>query len=161
VPPQGLDQHPVVWTPWSLVTAFDDPLGSRQPLRLEDVNTRRLISGTAHIPGASTNQIIDSAFAAEGVTLGPRSRIAGWDTQLLMVEAGLGHAVVPNLWLHGNAAHLSARSLPQIRPLTFGWVSRRWSSLPPAAHDYARRLQAHLAGLASSTGVDVFPPIPS
>src|SRR5207253_2132525 len=52
-PPQGLDQHPVVRTPWSLVTTVDDPLGSCHPLRLEDINTHRLITMAAHVAGSS------------------------------------------------------------------------------------------------------------
>ena len=159
--PPGLERHPLLRTRWSLVTGVDDPLGSAEPLHLADLNTSRLIGNTRQALGSSINRMMDSAFAAEGVILEPHTTIVGWDTQLMLVEAGLGHAVVPTLWTRGIDARVAERPLPHIPALTFGWLTRRWTSLPKPALDYANRLHDHLARLAVGAGVQVFPPVPS
>lgn len=142
-PVRGIEQRPVVELPWVLAVRVDDPLAGRSCVDVTDLDGIRLV----RLPQNSTSgNRLDAAFAQLGIRISSDTGVADWDTALLLVELGLGHAVVPALpgWAvpgeDGPLRLVPVRGLP---PLPVGWAVRRWDALPPLARVFADTVARH------------------
>lgn len=135
-PVRGIEQRAVVELPWVLAVPSDDEFADRTSLDAAELDGVRLI----RLPPNSTSAAqLDSAAAESGVRFVYDTSVADWDTALLLVEVGVGRAVVPalpGLTVPGSGA-LRLIPLPALRPLPVGWAVRRWDALSPPARAFA------------------------
>lgn len=131
-----VEQRPVAELPWVLVVRDDDPLATRDAIEPGDLAGIRYI---AH-PGNSASRLrLEQEFTRLGVTPPPPVGVADWDTAVLLVELGIGHAVLPGLPRLAVPADSPVRAVPvpALGPLTVGWAVRRWDGLSPLATEFA------------------------
>ena len=135
-PVRGIEQRPVVALPWVLAVRADDPLAVQPCVNTAEFSDISLI----RLPQNSTSGArLDAAFAELGVRTRSDTSVADWDTALLLVELGLGHAVVPVLpgWEVPGDGPLRLVPIPELPPLPVGWAVRRWDALTPLARVFA------------------------
>jgi DNA-binding transcriptional LysR family regulator len=156
-PTRGLQQRPVVQAPWVLVAPRDDPL-----VEGERIDPRRLRQARylAMHAGSRSRKLLEAQLAEHGVHLDPVATVDDWDTAVRLVEVGLGHAVVPALWVHDLGEHDRLRALPLdgVDPATFGWIARRWDALNPLALAFVAETQRQLGGTEHAAGIALVEP---
>ena len=107
------------------------------------------------LPASSPlQQLIDKHLARAGVTQrGPV--LNSLDTQIAMVEAGEGVAVIPSYGLPAcrNRQVVMSRLVNPVVSLDFSQVRTRGKRLPPGAEDFTSFLQHHIARWAGRAGV--------
>lgn len=152
----AVEQRPTVRTKWVLVARDDDPLAARDSLRPADLNTIRAIA----MPGStsSRSQLADQ-LSAHGVRPPIAATVDDWDTAVLLAEIGVGHALVPAMWIHDLDRHRRLRALPieGLAPVTFGWAARRWAILPPSAHAFVAAVNGGIANLGTEARIELLP----
>lgn len=156
-----VDQHPdVVQRPvcelgWTLAVREDHPLAARASIAPAELGE------VAHIglpPTSASRRHLDEQLRAAGVALTAAAGATDWDTAILLVQLGLGQAVVPALpaWRGAPPAGLRIIAIPSLLPLTTGWVARDWDSLPPAARAFAQAVSSQVIreahGVRASVG---------
>ncbi|WP_167361931.1 LysR family transcriptional regulator [Streptomyces yokosukanensis] len=148
-PVRGIEQRTVAELPWLLAVRADDPLAVRpdlDPAALRDVRLIRLP------PNSTSASHLDTACADLGVQFTYDTSVADWDTALLLVELGVGRAVVPavpGLPVPGEG-ELRLIPLPGLRPLPVGWAVRRWDALSPPARAFADTVAQFRGGSAAA-----------
>lgn len=156
-PVRGLQQRPVVQAPWVLVVGRDDALA-----RPDTVGTRQLrqVRYLAMPASSRSRQHLEAQLAEHGVHLDPVATVDDWDTAVRLVEVGLGHALVPALWVHDLGHHRRLRAVPitGVDPVTFGWVARRWDALSPVALAFVTETQRQLGRIESADGITLVEP---
>jgi DNA-binding transcriptional LysR family regulator len=141
---EGIDQRRAVAMPWKLIVPRKDELARAASITLRRLRRIRYIALPA--TSASRHQL-EAHLAEDGVTLVETAIAGDWDTAILLVELGLGHAIVPAI----HADHLADRGtltsvgVTGLAPIVFGWAARRWSSLSPLALDFAASVNANIA----------------
>lgn len=132
----GVQQRPVIDLPWLLVVHRDDPLAARQALDPGDLATIRYI---AHPGNSVSRQRLDEDFVRLGISPPAPIGVADWDTALLLVELGIGHAILPALprLTAPPGSPIRTVPVPALSPLTVGWASRQWNVLSPLATEFA------------------------
>ncbi|MFG2755799.1 LysR family transcriptional regulator [Streptomyces wuyuanensis] len=157
-PVRGIEQRPVVELPWVLAVRDDDPLAGRSHLDVTELGAIRLV----RLPRNSTSgNRLDAALAELDVRISSDTGVADWDTALLLVELGLGHALVPALpgWqVPGDDGPLRLVPVPGLPPLPVGWAVRRWDALPPVARVFADTVAHHCEERIASRGTRPLPP---
>jgi DNA-binding transcriptional LysR family regulator len=141
---EGIEQRRAVAMPWKLVVPRDD-----QVARAATITPRRLrrIRYIALPATSASRHQLETHLADEGVTLVEAAIAGDWDTAILLVELGLGHAIVPAI----HADHLADRrtltsiAVLGLAPVVFGWAARRWSSLSPVALEFAAGVNRNIA----------------
>ncbi|WP_026361236.1 LysR family transcriptional regulator [Amycolatopsis nigrescens] len=144
-PVPGVEVRQVVELPWSLAVPADDPLAGATHLELAG------LEGIPHIrlPENSTaRKQLDTRLAEHGITAPTAASAADWDTVVLLVELGVGRAVVPTMpgWNPARHPDLRLVPIPALRPLAAGWAYRRWDALSPQARTFADTITADLGG---------------
>ncbi|MER5432192.1 LysR family transcriptional regulator [Streptomyces sp. NPDC002588] len=143
-PVRGIEQRPVVELPWVLAVTADDPLADKRFIEPADLQDARLIGLPEN--SASRSQL-DSWLEESGVRPVFDTSVADWDTAVLLVELGLGHAIVPTLPRWRGPGHSGVRlvPIPALPALTAGWAVRRWDALSPVARTFADTVAHHCA----------------
>ena len=107
------------------------------------------------LPAASPlQQLTDKHLKRAGIThQGPVMN--SLDTQIAMVEAGEGIAVIPSYGVPAcrNRQVIMSRLINPVVSLQFSQVSARGKRLPPGAEDFTSFLQHHIARWAGRAGV--------
>lgn len=131
-----VEQRPVAELPWVLVVRDDDPLATRDAIEPGDLAGIRYI---AHPDNSASRLRLEQEFTRLGITPPPPVGVADWDTAVLLVELGIGHAVLPGLPRLAVPADSPVRAVPvpALGPLTVGWAVRRWDGLSPLATEFA------------------------
>ncbi|GHE92135.1 LysR family transcriptional regulator [Streptomyces spiralis] len=143
----AIEQRPVVHLPWSLAVTADDPLAAKPSIEPTDLQDARLIG----LPENSTARTQLGTWLAEsGVRPVFDTSVTDWDTAILLVGLGLGHAVVPTLpeWTGPGHPDLQLVPIPALPALTAGWAVRRWDALSPLARAFADTVAHHCARLS-------------
>ncbi|SDM98713.1 LysR family transcriptional regulator [Streptomyces wuyuanensis] len=157
-PVRGIEQRPVVELPWVLAVRDDDPLAGRSHVDVTELGAIRLV----RLPRNSTSgNRLDAALAELGIRISSDTSVADWDTALLLVELGLGHALVPALpgWqVPGDDGHLRLVPVSALPPLPVGWAVRRWDALPPLARVFADTVAYHCGERLTNRGTRPLPP---
>lgn len=137
----GVQQRPVVDLPWVLVVHAADPLAARDSIEVGELATIRYI---AHPENSASRQHLEDGFARLGIDPPTPVGVADWDTAVLLVELGIGHAILPALPRLVIPAGSPARTvpIPALNPLTVGWAVRQWDALTPLATDFAELVAA-------------------
>lgn len=131
-----VEQRPVVELPWVLVVRDDDPLAAREVIEPGDLAGIRYI---AHPDNSASRLSLEQDFTRLGVAPPPPVGVADWDTAVLLVELGIGHAILPDLPRLAVPADSPVHTVPvpALAPLTVGWAVRRWDGLSPLATEFA------------------------
>jgi DNA-binding transcriptional LysR family regulator len=156
-PAAGVAYRPVIRTSWVLAARDDDPLARRRSLRPEDLGRVRLIAMPEH---ATTRQQFDASLGRHGLRVPTTMTVDDWDTAIQLVELGLGHAVVPAMWLHDIDRHPTVRAIPIpfAAPVTFGWAARRWDTLDLSARRFVDQHCRLCRPLQRTLGVELIDP---
>lgn len=116
------------------------------------LNGERLISLRASSP---VQQLIDKYLARARVAPRVVMVLNALDTQIAMVEAGEGIAVIPSFGLPAcrNRKVVMIRLVNPVATLDFHQIRNRGRKLPPAAEEFTSFLQGYIARWAGRAGV--------
>lgn len=156
-PIPGLQQRPVVEARWVLVVPRDDPLTQHDSVDARQLRQIRYISMPA---SSSSRRHLESRLTELGIELDPEASVDDWDTAMRLVEVGLGHAIVPALWVDDLGDHRRLRAVPVngIDPVTFGWFARRWDALNPIALAFISEVHEQLRQHHHADSITVLEP---
>jgi LysR family carnitine catabolism transcriptional activator len=106
-------------------------------------------------PANPTQQLIDRYLAKAGVVFQHRIVLNYLDTEIAMVEAGEGIAVIPSFAMPacGNRKVVMSRLTNPIVNLDFYQISNRGRKLPLGAEDFTSFLKSYIARWAGRAGV--------
>jgi LysR family transcriptional regulator, carnitine catabolism transcriptional activator len=112
----------------------------------------RLICLSAPSP---LQRLVDKQLARAGVAPRDALTVNSLDTQIAMVEAGHGIAVVPSYGLPAcrNRRVVMTRLINPIVTLDFHQIQRRGRRLPPEADEFTAYLQQYIARWAGAAGI--------
>jgi DNA-binding transcriptional LysR family regulator len=138
----GVQQRPVIDLPWMLVVPRDDPLAARQSLDPSDLAT---IGYVAHPENSASRQRLEEDFTRLGISPPAPVGVADWDSALLLVELGIGTAILPALprLAVPPDSPICTVPIPALSPLTVGWAVREWNALSPLAAEFAELVTSH------------------
>lgn len=108
------------------------------------------------LPAASPlQQLIDRQLADAGVTAPPALVLNSLETQIAMVAAGHGAAVVPSLGLPACRKRGIAvdRLVAPVVPVDYHLIQRRGAPLSPLGEAFAAFLQRYIARWAGAAGI--------
>jgi LysR family carnitine catabolism transcriptional activator len=108
------------------------------------------------LPSASPIQkIVDKQLAKAGVVHRPGAVINLLDTQIAMVEADEGIAIIPSFGLPAcrNRKVVMSRLINPVVNLEFYQISNRGKKLPPGADEFTAFLKSYIARWAGRAGV--------
>ena len=116
---------------------------------LDGANVVALSSGHPH------QQLIDRHLAKAGVKVQVVSAVNLLDTQIALVEAEQGVAVVPSFGLPAcrNRKVVTSQLINPVVRLDFHLISSRGKELPPGAEEFTSFLKSYIATWAGRAGV--------
>ena len=106
-------------------------------------------------PGQLVQQFIDKHLARMGIAIHPCGVFNYLDTQIAMVEAGEGIAIIPSFVLPAcrNRKVSLSRLINPVVNLDFSWIRNRGKPLPAGADDFTSFLKSYIARWAGRAGV--------
>jgi DNA-binding transcriptional LysR family regulator len=126
---------------------------------LDDSGTRNRAAAHLLSPspefGPAHQQLIDRQLAKSGVRCHDGGVANLLDTQIALVEADEGIAIIPSFGVPAcrNRKVVMSRLIDPVVTLDFHQISRRGRAMPPAADDFATFLKAYIARWAGRAGV--------
>jgi DNA-binding transcriptional LysR family regulator len=129
-----------------------DDVQARRGATLTSLAGERVISLSIEHPH---QQLIDKQLARAGVKLKTQSVVNLLDTQIALVEADEGIAIIPSFGLPACRNRKITVS-PMINPVVrfdFHMISRRGKKLPPEADEFTAFLKSYIASWAGRAGV--------
>jgi LysR family carnitine catabolism transcriptional activator len=106
-------------------------------------------------PTSPLQQLIDKHLAQAGVVSYPSASLNFLNTQIALVEAGEGFAVIPSFGLPAcrNRRVSVSRLVNPVVNLDFYQISNRAKRLPPGAEEFMSFLQSYIARWAGRAGI--------
>jgi DNA-binding transcriptional LysR family regulator len=106
-------------------------------------------------PSLPIRQLVDRHLAKAGVVYQPSLVVNYLNTQIAMVAAGEGVAVVPSFVLPECQSRklVVSRLVNPVVPLDFLQIRRSGGTLPPIGEDFASFLQSYIAKWAERSGI--------
>jgi LysR family carnitine catabolism transcriptional activator len=139
---------------FSLAAIYPDTSGAIHPASMEwsALNGETLISLPPRYPH---QQLIDEHLAKTGVRWQRGVVVNFLDTQIALVEADEGIAIIPSFGLpvSRNRSVVMSQLINPIVNLEFHQINNRGKKLPPGADDFTAFLKAYIARWAGRTGV--------
>lgn len=107
------------------------------------------------MPTSPLQQLIDKHLAQAGVVSYPSASLNFLNTQIALVEAGEGFAVIPSFGLPAcrNRKVWVSRLVNPVVSLDFYQISNRGRKLPPGAEEFMSFLQNYIARWAGRAGI--------
>jgi len=135
-PLPGVQHRPVVQLPWVLVVPAGDPLAAQARIEPDELTALRYI---AYPENSASRQRLEENFVRLGVSPPAPVGVADWDTAILLVELGVGQAILPALprLVIPAGSPLRTVPIPALNPLAVGWAARQWNALSPLATEFA------------------------
>ena len=133
----GVQQWAALELPMVLVVPGDDPLARRRRVQILDLQGIRYVA----LPqGTATYAKVESVLRQAGVTLRPSTTVDDFDTAVLFVQLGLGHAIVPAIHARNLLGGSDARALEIVGfpRISLGWAALRFASATPLAREFMR-----------------------
>lgn len=151
-PASGLRRTPLFRFSLMVVRADAHASARRTTASWSSLRGETLISVAASSP---LQQLINRHLTRAGVATLGGPALNSLDTQIAMVEAGEGIAVIPSYGLPAcrNRQVVMARLVNPVVNLAFSQLRARGRKLPPAADDFTSFLQNHIAQWAGRAGV--------
>jgi DNA-binding transcriptional LysR family regulator len=139
---------------FSLVLIRADKVGAIHPASTawSTLNGQTLISLTRSYPH---QQLIDEHLAKTGVRWQRGVVVNFMDTQIALVEAAEGIAIIPSFGLPAcsNRRVVMSQLIDPVVNLEFYQISNRGKKLPPGAEEFTAFLKTYIARWAGRTGV--------
>ena len=106
-------------------------------------------------PGHPHQQLIDKHLVQAGVRVQIGSVVNLLDTQIALVEAEEGIAIIPSFGMPAcrNRKVVTSRLVNPVASLEFHLISNRGKELPPGADEFTSFLKSHIATWAGRAGV--------
>jgi LysR family carnitine catabolism transcriptional activator len=106
-------------------------------------------------PGHPHQQLIDKHLAQEGVKVQIGSIVNLLDTQIALVEAEEGIAIIPSFGMPAcrNRKVVMSQLINPVVRFDFHMISRRGTELPPGADEFTSFLKSYIATWAGRAGV--------
>ncbi len=154
---RALEKRVALEVPFVLVAPTGDPRARRRQVEIGDLQGLRLISLP---PRTATYALIDRVCAEHGIRVETTATVDDFDTAILFVELGLGHAVVPAIHARQLRGSSRARAVPiaGFPPASLGWAARRWGALTPLALEFVRIFSGAARRWRNIPGLRVAPP---
>jgi len=151
-PASGIRRTPLFRFSLMVIRPDNDPTLRRTSTTWSALKGERLLSLT---PGQLVQQFIDKHLARIGVALHPCAVFNHLDTQIAMVEAGEGVAIIPSFVLPAcrNRKVVLSRLINPVINLDFCSISNRGKKLPPGADDFTSFLKSYIARWAGRSGI--------
>jgi LysR family transcriptional regulator, carnitine catabolism transcriptional activator len=139
---------------FSLMVIRADKAGvvPRASMTWSALNGQTLIALSSSSPH---QQLIDKQLAKSGVRYQDGGVANLLDTQIALVEADEGIAIIPSFGLPAcrNRRVVMSRLVDPVIALDFHQISKRGKTMPPGADDFAAFLKAYIARWAGRAGV--------
>ena len=147
IPWAGIEQRSVLEANHVLLVRHDHRLAKRRRVRVAELKALSFVGLRGY---TSPQSQLSRELSEHGVVINASTVVEDWDTAAMMVELGLGQAIVPSLHAHSfvKTGSLRALRIAGLAPIQFGWAARRLSDLPPVAKDFRLLVDQHVAGLA-------------
>jgi LysR family carnitine catabolism transcriptional activator len=151
-PASGIRRTPLFRFSLVVIRPDNDPTLRRTSTTWSALKGERLISLA---PGQLVQQFIDKHLARIGVVIHPRAVFNYLDTQIAMVEAGEGNAIIPSFVLPAcrNRKVVMSRLINPVVNVDFSRISLRGKKLPTGADDFTSFLQGYIARWAGRAGI--------
>jgi DNA-binding transcriptional LysR family regulator len=151
---RGVEQRTAVEVPMVLVVPEGDPLSRRRRVQIGDLREIRYVALSR---GTSTYSVVERVLRDRGVSLRATATVDDFDTAVLFVQLGLGHAIVPAIHARNLLDGQQARAVEIVGfpPIALGWAARRFASLTPLACEFMRLFSARASRWPSMRGLTV------
>jgi LysR family transcriptional regulator, carnitine catabolism transcriptional activator len=151
-PTSGIRRTPLFRFSLMAIRPDVDPALRRTSTTWSALKGERLISLA---PDRLVQQFIDKHLAQMGVVLHPSAVFNYLDTQIAMVEAGEGIAIIPSFVLPAcrNRKVILSRLINPVVNLDFSWISNRGKKLHAGAGDFTSFLKTYIARWAGRAGI--------
>jgi LysR family carnitine catabolism transcriptional activator len=151
-PTSGIRRSPLFRFSLMAIRPDNDPALRRTSTTWSALTGERLISLA---PDRLIQQFIDKHLARIGLVLYPSAVFNYLDTQIAMVEAGEGIAIIPSFVLPAcrNRKVLLSRLINPVVNLDFSWISNRGKRLPSGTDDFTSFLKTYIARWAGRAGI--------
>jgi LysR family carnitine catabolism transcriptional activator len=151
-PASGIRRTPLFRFSLMVVRPDHDPALRRTSNTWSALKGEPLISLT---PGNLVQQFIDKHLTRMRIALQPCAVFNHLDTQIAMVEAGEGIAIIPSFVLPAcrNRKVVLSRLINPVINLDFSWISNRGKKLPFGANDFTSFLKSYIARWAGRAGI--------
>ena len=125
---------------------------SRRATAWSALKGEKIISLPSSIP---LQQLVDRHLAKAGVAYQPYLTVNYLNTQIAMVEAGQGVAIIPSYGLPACRTRklVLSRLVNPVVPLDFSEIRRGGRKLPTVADDFTSFLQSYIASWAGRSGI--------
>lgn len=132
--------------------AAKDDIAPRRTTTWSALNGETLISLSS---GHPHQQLIDKHLAQAGVKVQAGSVVNLLDTQIALVEAEEGIAIIPSFGMPAcrNRKVVMSQLINPVARFDFHLISNRAKELPPGANDFASFLKSYIATWAGRAGV--------
>ncbi len=147
----GVRREPFFRFSLMLIRAADDEVAPRATTRWSALDGQRVIALSSEHPH---QQLIDKHLAQAGAKVQVGSVVNLLDTQIALVEAQEGVAIIPSFGMPAcrNRNVVMTQLNPVVR-FDFHLISNRGKDLPPGADEFASFLKSHIAAWAGRAGV--------
>jgi DNA-binding transcriptional LysR family regulator len=135
-----------------VVRASQDDIPPRRTTTWSALESETLISLS---PAHPHQQLIDKHLAQAGVSVQVGSSVNLLDTQIALVEAQEGIAIIPSFGMPAcrNRKVVMSQLINPVVRFDFHLISRRGRNLPPGAEQFASFLKSYIATWAGRAGV--------
>ena len=148
----GIRRIPLFRFSLMVIRADDGHTSRRATIAWSALKDEKLISLQASLP---LQQFLDKHLARAGVVHQPSLVVNYLNTQIAMVEAGEGVAIIPSFGVPAcrNRGIVMSRLINPVVHLDFLQIRRGGRRLPPVAEDFTSFLQRYIARWAGPSGV--------
>lgn len=148
----GVRRIPLFRFSLMVIRSDDRHQSSRATTTWSALKGDKLISLPPSIP---LQQLVDRHLAKAGVVYQPDLVVNYLNTQIAMVEAGQGVAIIPSYGLPACRSRklLMSRLINPVVPLDFSQIRRGGRKLPTVAEEFTSFLQRYIASWAGRAGV--------
>jgi LysR family carnitine catabolism transcriptional activator len=136
----------------TVIRPDNGPSSRRTTTTWSALKGEKLISLASSVP---LQQFVDKHLARAGIQHQPRLVVNYLNTQIGLVEAGEGVAIIPSYGLPAgrNRRIAMSRLVNPVVHLDFSQVRRGGKRLPPIAEEFTSFLQSYIVGWAKRSGV--------
>jgi LysR family carnitine catabolism transcriptional activator len=148
----GVRRAPFLRFPLIVIRPDKDSALRRASITWSALNREKLILLPSHSP---IQEVVDKHLADAGVTPRESSSINLLDTQIAMVEADEGIAVIPSFGLTAcrNRKVAMSRLINPVVEIEFHQISNRGKKLPPGAEEFTEFLKSFFTRSASRSEI--------
>lgn len=138
-----LDFHPICSSDMVFITPEDHRLAGRKRVDLTEIARWPVV---AHPPGHHVSEIVDLTMRRHGQVPNPVLEVRGWDVIKTCVEAGIGIALIPEIYVTEQDRVWKIPARRYFPPQNYGLVTRRDDILSLAAGWFMEIIKSGVPG---------------